>query len=301
MAFEPKRNEHGFFVWTPPAGGLVSVFVESHRIAECIDYSMSAGSQQILLNPSLGFKGRDLDFLEGYSGIKGLTLLGADAWDLTGLRSLSDCLVNLKVCSGPKTLDLEEFSSLKFFDGTCSPGLVLPRATQALEGLTLDRFKPNANGLRDVARYKNLRALSLSGGTLSSLTGIESLASLRFLGLFYMRKLKSVAELSCSSPPNLKSFTMANCRSITGLEALDNLERLETLAFKKCSAIRSLRFLSRLPNLREVFLYGTEVEDGDMSPLVGLETAHFSNKAHFSHSRQEIEMLSQLGKDAERS
>ncbi len=113
----------------------------------------------------------------------------------------------------------------------------------------------------------NLQALKLIGGKLKSCSGIEQLRDLRSLSLSYMRQLSGISALGdCEK---LESLKVEKCPrlSMDSFPLLPNLQYLELSANK---SISDLRFLENCPNLRFLVL-DAGVSDGNLNALTRLE------------------------------
>lgn len=121
--------------------------------------------------------------------------------------------------------------------------------------------------LRGMASLARLRVEAKH--QLVSLAGFEGCASLsevdlfdlRVDGLGSLRGLSQLRRLSIMGSSRMRQPTVLDLNDLGGLGHLESLELITA------GSVRSLRPLTRLPRLRYVRLGGTQVLDGDLSPL----------------------------------
>src|ERR1700761_641572 len=90
-----------------------SVFVESHRIDECVNYARLKYSGRIAISPlGMGFELSNLSFLLRFPWIEHITIQNSDMVDISAVSSLRD-LRYLSIFGKPKqALSLSEFPAL---------------------------------------------------------------------------------------------------------------------------------------------------------------------------------------------
>lgn len=141
-----------------------------------------------------------------------------------------------------------------------------------------------------IAKLKNLELLSLGPASTEDLRGIGKLPKLKKVELGYLSKLESLAGIE-----KLKALTylrLASCKKIQNIDEVAKLTNLENFFLSNCGKIESLKPLRKLKKLKKVFfIEDTNIEDGDLSPLVGkkgLEVA-FMDRRHYSHRMDEFD------------
>jgi hypothetical protein len=128
--------------------------------------------------------------------------------------------------------------------------------------------------LRRWGTWKRLRRLVLTGTGLKSLAGMEQFENLENL-ILTMVGCKDLEPLSGLA--HLTDLTLRYVAASRNLNALSDLAGLARLTINQSVGsnrdiirIESLRPLAGLVNLQEVLLLGTEICDGDLTPLIGL-------------------------------
>jgi len=230
------------------------------------------------VNPRLGFSETNIDFLDHYPEVSYVVLADADSLDVGALRSLR-ILRFLQLSGFTRDIDLTPFSSLNHLRVEWTSRMKLP-AGDSLEHLYLSRFRPRSEGLIGLPSLPNLRELEINLSPLKSLAGLERYPKLRGLQLSYLRRLKRIG--SVNPLPSLLQLDCLACKNVEDLEQL-SVSTLKTLRLNDCGRLRSIAFLSNLPNLQEFRFMNTSVIDGDMTPCLRLRSVAFSNKRNFSH------------------
>jgi hypothetical protein len=233
-----------------------------------------------------------------------------EAIDFSRLERLEQIGLEVEV---PRFGNLEECRALRSANITAC-GL---RELTPLSGLgRLQKLEISEAPLRSLAGVEGLRALKwlrLRQVPLERLDGLRHAQRLGEIGLYYLRRLQSVAELA--ELPQLRVLGMYGSRKIGDLERLGEVLGLERLSFEGVGPLPTPTFLSRLKNLKELVLMqvgnlpslgflrdlrslemlgldATTVRDGDMSVLLdlpALKHVHYRDRPHYSHSSAEIE------------
>jgi hypothetical protein len=128
--------------------------------------------------------------------------------------------------------------------------------------------------LRPFAGWSRMRRLTITRRGLRSLAGIEQLGALEELDL----RLLGVEDLApLAALPRLRSLRLIGLKAAHDLSALGGLRMLERLEVSRAGTeesdivhIDSVRPLAGLGRLTEVVLFGTVIDDGDLTPLATL-------------------------------
>jgi protein phosphatase 1 regulatory subunit 7 len=128
--------------------------------------------------------------------------------------------------------------------------------------------------LRRWGTWEKLRRLVLTGAGLKSLAGVEQFENLENLTLIMLgcKDLEPLEGLS-----RLTDLTLRHVPASRNLNALSELTGLSRLRIDQSVGsdrdiirVESLQPLAKLINLRELVLLGTDIGDGDLTPLIGL-------------------------------
>ena len=194
--------------------------------------------------------------------------------DLEGLETIESLIVDAE-CSS--------YSFLKLF----------PKLKQ----LRVGNHKIKAQEL-DLQHLPDLKGLSLTGDF--DVSGLELLKSAEIIQIRNTSlrglHLETVQSLSLGYCPKLEDYSfLSHCRSLSYLELqrcknfspdfeelLGSLELLQKLLLSDCGSIPSVRFVSKLPNLKVFTFWGTTVLDGDLKPCLSLEYASTDSKRSYN-------------------
>ncbi|MBC8325173.1 MAG: hypothetical protein H8E27_06065 [Verrucomicrobia subdivision 3 bacterium] len=245
--------------------------------------------QGIELNHAKGFHGVDLAFLNGFPGLKYLSIILLKLPSLDPVHNLHN-LRSLDVNSYCSTgIDFSNFPHLE----NCSLTSWRPNCKSLFQCATLKKLFITNYRAEDFLNFHSLtqlEALDLRGSTIKSLNGINALKKLSILQLADFRKLSSLQGIE--SLKKLKNLTVHTCRKIHSIDPVGNLPNLQKLFIPNNGHIDSLKPIEALNNLESVVFYeSTNILDGDLSPLLrqkNLNDTAFQNRRHYSHTRERI-------------
>ena len=118
--------------------------------------------------------------------------------------------------------------------------------------------------LRDLTALSscvNLGELNMQGCPVSDLSFLAGCRSLKQLSLSNMETLRSFHGLE--DHVRLRQINTWNLRNLTDISALSGCTALESLTMFECFALRDLTPVTKLPKLRDLQLYGADVNDVD--------------------------------------
>ena len=132
--------------------------------------------------------------------------------------------------------------------------------------------------------------LELNRSNITSLLGVSNLKNLKRLELHYCLKLTSADELSeLKSSPEWLHINQS--KQFIFSENLLTLSNLRVLCLNSCGALPDLYFLNAFPNLVDFRFVGTNIESGDLTPLLShpnLCSAGFLDKRHYNLKSAEV-------------
>ncbi|MGE0408589.1 MAG: hypothetical protein AB7P23_04910, partial [Amphiplicatus sp.] len=136
---------------------------------------------------------------------------------------------------------------------------------------------------------RNLNRLRIQSRKLEKLDGIEltpDLSDVSFVGCPKLSDISAIRRLN-----GLRNAMFFACKQVNDLAPFDGMEMLERLHLENGIEVASVHPLSACKHLRELYLIGMKVADGDLSPLLALpklEKVAIAKKKNHSHSMQEI-------------
>lgn len=261
--------------------GSKQFMIDSNRIDECIAFIRKNDLTYIGINSFIGFKSLSLDFLLDLADfVEGISI-PEDHFDISVLNNLHK-LVFLGFADDRKSdIDLSNFPHLSKLACEYTSRLHSLEACEELRDLSLTNFKPEKANLSQLPVLTSLQSLSLFVTNIDSLTGIEKFRHLESCSIYKASKLENITALS-NVRLTLKSLELENCKKIKSYDALNELVELERLIISKSSPLRSVKFVKSLDRLDFFSFVGTNVEDGDLSPCVGLSYVGFDDRKHYN-------------------
>jgi hypothetical protein len=140
---------------------------------------------------------------------------------------------------------------------------------------SVSAFRPRIKDLRRLSTWHRLCHLVVSMGPMETIDGIEAFENLESLALRALR-INSVGQLA--GLPALRDVYLqylGNLHDISPVAALPSLRKLLVegqAGARGAVRISSLRVLADSTHLEELTLRHVELDDGDLSPLIGLPT-----------------------------
>ncbi len=229
----------------------------------------------------------DLSLLSGsVDFLKGLTILP----DRIGLQEVNQLhgLTSLGIGdNGCDTIDLSNFPNLESVSIRYGRRLVGLESCLNMRNLTINGYNPSSKDMTELPDLPMLKELWIFKGNLISLEGLGRLP-LEFLWLYSLPKLTSVSAITSLSD-SLRKLQIESCRRVTDFDSLRSMRALEKLMISECGSIPSIDFIKEIPRMVFFNFWGTNVVDGDLSPLEGLKFAGFDDKRHYSKKRKDFQ------------
>jgi len=267
-----------------------TLIIESDKIRDCMDFFLNnTYLEKIWISKFHGYTEKDITFLKDYSFIKKIKINGS--YEISGLYYLKDLeFLSYDNFNKDQVLNLAVFENIK----TCY--LDLKQKVKGLITLSevrdirLFHYTVKEKDLTGLNNLKLLESLYISTSNIESLSGIEAFKKLKSIEFHYFRNLTHI-EAVTSLSDTLKFLTFGNAKKITDFESVTKLKNLKTLGFNYCGFIPSIKFINDMSNLEKFKFMGTDVVDGDLSPLKRLKYAAFVNKKHYSMTYEELAKL----------
>lgn len=243
---------------------------------------------ELELNTSKGWWGRDISFLQDYQWLKSFIIIDMGIDDISPIHYLKK-LQNIDIVTYCKTnIDFSYFDYLYSCGIEWRNGCDSIFECKNLTDLFLNRYKGKSSApFGNLTRLKKLGILNASLSELYHFSNLNRLSSLR-IGV--LRSLKSLDGLEALS--QLKSFTMTSCRSVTTLAPLYDLKSLIEINVSNNGELDTIKPLAALPNLRSLLFYEkTNIVDGDLQAIFEnpvISKIAFQNRRHYSHKCEEF-------------
>lgn len=177
------------------------------------------------------------------------------------------------------TIDFDIFKNLKTLIIDWNPKVFKNADKSKLTELHLWKLK--AEDFEPLAAFSSVERLLLNKSTMSTLNGVDNYKSLKVFKLIYMANLKDISAISGLS---LEKFSIQNAKKIADYSPIGSCEKISRLRVIDSAPIESLKFIEGINHLKSFRFMKTDVIDGDLSPLLGLNDVDFTPKKHFSHT-----------------
>ena len=278
----------GFKVYDNLNGEIKDVIIESNRIDDSMQFFYKRKLHGIAVAPVHGYNLNEVDFLEDYPLIKHISISGIS--NIEGIYALKD-LESLYISGEKLKIDFSAFPNLKKLIIDWSPFLLNIDQCSKLETLSFYKYMPLSKDMSLLSNINWLKSLTITQSPITSLKGLERFAQLEKIELNYCSKLH---ELCCleGSKETLTILLLDHCKSVNNHDYAMRLKNVNVLAYNNCGNIPSIKFIEKMPSLKDFRFVGTDITDGDISPCLGLNYAGFFNKKHYSHTSEQISSLS---------
>lgn len=267
------------------------VDVVAGREDEALELHRQDPEAFLVVNHARGYKDTTLEPLLRSAAkkrvpIRGLSVSGVfEDFSIVGLEDLTD--LEMLCLSGPAGVpDYAAFPKLLELRARLDKrGLPsLPR----LEVAWLEGYRsPDARALLTAPR---LRDLTLTRPLISTLEGIEGLRRLEKLMIYAATRLRQISSLSQLEV--FEELELDACKKVEDIDAMRS-SSLKRLILSNCGSVASLKFVSNMPALSTFTFVGTKVEDGDLTPILHIESIGFDDKRHYSHRYADLERARQ--------
>ncbi len=155
----------------------------------------------------------------------------------------------------------------------------------SLKDITLNHLK--IKDLKGISDSKLLDTLYINLGSIRTLDGIEQFDKMQCVYLMMNKSLENIDALY-HVRKSLKLLQIEDCAKIKDFSVLRQLENLESLELVGSNRIPSLDFIRDMKNLKS-FVFSVYVEDGDLSPCMGLHYADCRTPhRHYNIKRKDL-------------
>jgi protein phosphatase 1 regulatory subunit 7 len=233
---------------------------------------------------------KDIDFIKEFSFIEALHVNVVPPVDFSAIYYMPNLKELTLSYDYDKKLEFSRLPKLESFWAIWGKKLEL-KANETLRRLTLYHYKKN--DFTELSGLHNLELIELRQSTVKSFKGIEGLQHLNTFDSYALTKLADISVLS-DIKDSLKYLILDNCKKMQNIDNIaEKLENVITLHLNNGSDLKDIRFITKMKSLKKFVFLDTNVVDGDMSPLIGLDYAAFTSKKHFSHTFREVERLNE--------
>jgi hypothetical protein len=236
----------------------------------------------------------DLSFLADFPNLLYLEVVDQKKVNLAPLQKLEN-LRGLRIETPGTGLDFSSFPHLEVLLGDWHIDNRNLAACQELRQLRTWGFKPKSTDLAELAGLTRLEWLALTKTSIESLAGIEPLEDLRYLDIAYAPQLESLAALG-TGDMQLRELNFSNAKKIDSYEPIAALRWLRRLWLSSCAPCANLKWLQGMQRLDFFSFVETNLEDGDLKPLLDLPSLRYVGTMPKKHYNLHVDKLNeQLG------
>jgi len=225
----------------------------------------------------------DLSFLEEFPNLLYLEVLDQKKVNTRPLDGMEN-LRGLRINTPGAGLDFACFPHLEVFVGDWHQDNRNLHEAYELRQLRAWQFKTSSQDLSDLSGCTRLEWLQLVQTNVASLSGVESLEDLRYLEIAYAPKLTSL-EAFRAGRSSVRELSFEKSKNITSYEPLAAIPKLRRLKLSSCAPAPNLRWIAGMKSLDFFTFAGTDIVDGDLSPLLKLPILRdvaAENRKHFN-------------------
>ncbi|MCA8984726.1 MAG: hypothetical protein R3C12_17145 [Planctomycetaceae bacterium] len=234
----------------------------------------------------------DLSFLADFPNLRYLEVVDQKKINTRYLDGLSN-LRGLKLETPGAGLDFSCFPELEVFVGDWHADNANVRGCSELRQLRAWHFKPKSRDLRDVANPTRLEWLALTQTDVVSLDGLENCEDLRYFEIAYAPQLKSL-DAFARGVLEVREVSLGHAKKIESYAPLAAPSHLRRLKLSDCAPMPDLKWTNGMSRLDIFSFVNTNVEDGDLSPLLqlpGLRYVGTMDKKHYNYKFDAINKL----------
>jgi hypothetical protein len=261
--------------------------VESDKLSETIKYILENNIKNIELNYYNGYKLKNVLFLkEVRNVVEGLLVVDSNI-ELKGIEELSN-LKRLNLSDELNySIDLSLFPQLEKCSLLWHKHYFNLNKCLLLRELLIKKIKINKRYNDLFSGLTSLEKLTFIQSSLENLDFLSNFKFLNTLEIYYSPSLKGInGLLYCKS--SLQKLILDHCKNIENYEVLSELGLLEFLGINDSKELTDLKFIPKLKELKHLSFVGTNLKDGDLSPVSHIKHVGFNNKAHYSHTYEQL-------------
>ncbi|SDB82352.1 hypothetical protein [Shouchella lonarensis] len=156
-----------------------------------------------------------------------------------------------------------------------------------LTSLALYKYHPKSRDLEMLSSLSQLKEITITESRIESLSGLQSADHLERLELINLRGLTSLSS-SGNMSQKLSYIRIEGCKNITDHNYVAHFPHLENLILCNCGRVQSMQFVRNLRKLSRLVFLNTVIEDGDLTPCLGIDEVAFDQKKHYSHTEAQF-------------
>ena len=246
----------------------VALILDTLDVSRVVVYMQENNIYHLEINSNV-FPGKNIDFIDDFYFLEGISIVGFPPIDITPLNRLSNLKSITMDTVREGKIDFGNFPKLErcYYCWGVKGADTIFNASSTLKELTIRRYKQSEK--HDFSNFINLKVLELFAPNISNLNSIRMLNKLTSLYLDSCRKLVDISLLS--EFVNLKRLSLEYCKKINDLTPIKKLTNLEFLDISDMADINTVSFLEEFINLDTLLIKGeTKILDGNINSIANL-------------------------------
>jgi len=135
--------------------------------------------------------------------------------------------------------------------------------------------------------------LEITQTNIASLAGIETLEDLRYFHLSNAGKLRTLEALGAETI-DLRELDIQTAKKIESYQPLGTLRRLRRLKLSSCAPMPNLSWVAGMNWLDSFSFVETNVEDGNLSPLLELSKLRYVGTMDKRHYNLKFDAINEM-------
>ncbi|MBU8567558.1 hypothetical protein KM914_14120 [Virgibacillus pantothenticus] len=267
-------------------------------IEACIQEVNKFQLKDIIIN-EVFYSGRSIRFLDRIPTVESVHITSDKIDDFSSLYEMPNLKKLIIDATLKKSLDLN-FLDLEELSINWSKKVIGLSSLVNLKKISLSSYSPLRKDLKELENMKNLEKLELIKGNIESLKGLRKVNNLKELSLFDLKYLRSLSS-SENKSDRMTDIEIQGCHKISDMKYVSCYKNLRSLIISKMGKIPSLQFVTRMKHLEHFVILDTEIEDGDLTPCLGIDYVRFDEKNWYSHSNATFKKANGLAKKQKRT
>ncbi|MCO6455204.1 MAG: hypothetical protein J5I93_07880 [Pirellulaceae bacterium] len=234
----------------------------------------------------------DLGFLKEFPNLLYLEVVNQKRFDTRQLQCLSN-LRGLRLETPGAGIDFSWFPELEIFVGDWHVDNCNLSQCREFRTLRTWQFKPRSADLSELGGVTRLESLHLVKTDIATLAGVDALEDLRYLEIAYAPRLTSLEALSVEDC-GVRELSLESAKKVSSYKPLAALPYLRRLKLSSCAPMPDLKWTRGMNRLDQFSFVETNVEDGDLSPLLELPRLRYAGTMDKKHYNYKFAKLNEL-------
>ena len=241
-----------------------AIYIHEEISSNHIDYINKKHIDKIIIDGFIGTT-KSLEPLKKINHVIYLSVEGD--FDVTPLYALKE-LRYLSISSSQK-LDLSQFPQLEWFSTGTTSCIVNLDKSEKLKSLTIyNRYMPlEPEVAESISSLPQLDTLVIAYTEIINLDFLKPNMNLQVLVLVDNKKLSNIDAI-VNIKDSLKHLKIFVCKKIESYDCLEKMDSLVFIMIQMCKSLKDIYFANRLKNLHSFIISDTQIENGDLTPLM---------------------------------